>query len=216
MINLTDFENKIGYKFKNKALLTEALTHTSYANEHGTKSFERLEFLGDSILGFVVAENLYTMYQNKDEGFLSKTRAGIVCEDSLSEIARSLGIPDVLLLGVGEEKSRGREKNSIISDVVEATIAAVYKDSDFETAKELINRIIPQDTYLKCGISDYKSTLQETFKQSKVSYDTIPFTDDDVNMFRSRVFLDGKCKGEGIGITKKAAEQRAAQHALEK
>ena len=210
------FEKIIGYTFQNKALLEMALTHTSYANEHGTNSFERLEFLGDSILGFVVAENLYKIHKDKDEGFLSKARAGIVCETSLSAIARKLQIPKYIMLGVGEEKSNGREKNSIISDVVESIIAAIYTDSDFENAKKFIKRIIPEEAY-ETGISrDFKSSLQETHKHSAIVYKTDAYTQNGADFFKSDVLIDGVVFGRGKGITKKAAEQQAAEQALEK
>lgn len=213
--NYIEFEKKIGYIFHDKKLLASALTHTSYANEHTTDSFERLEFLGDSILGFVVAEKLFDMYGSKDEGFLSRMRASIVCENALSEIARTLQIPSYIRLGVGEEKSRGREKNSIISDVVESIIAAIYKDSNFDEARAFINRIIPESAYTALGTKDFKTKLQETYKHSQIQYDTKAYIEEGVEVFKSSVCIDGEISGIGSGTSKKTAEQNAAQQALE-
>lgn len=215
MQNYTEFEEKIGYTFKDKNLLLCALTHTSYANEHGTESFERLEFLGDSILGFIVAENLFDLYQEKDEGFLSRMRAGIVCENSLSDIARKLEIPAYIRLGVGEEKSCGREKNSIISDVVEALIAAIYKDGGFVQAEKFVNRIISKQKYTNGVVKDFKTKLQETYKHATVSYISTPYINNNLEMFKSQVLLDGAVCGSGVGVSKKIAEQNAAKQALE-
>ena len=216
MENYIEFEEKIGYTFRDKKLLASALTHTSYANEHHTDSFERLEFLGDSILGFVVAEKLFDMYGIQDEGFLSRMRASIVCENALSDVARTLRTPSYIRLGVGEEKSRGREKNSIISDVVEALIAAIYKDSNLEEARAFINRIIPESAYTAMGTKDYKTKLQETYKHSQIQYNTKAYTEDGVEVFKSSVCIDGEIYGVGNGTSKKIAEQNAAQQALEK
>ncbi len=214
MVDYNKIEKRIGYFFKNKELLQTAITHTSYANEHKTDSFERLEFLGDSILGFVVAQNLYRFFPEKDEGLLSKTRASLVCEDSLSVVARNLDIPNYILLGVGEEKSGGRNKNSIISDVVEAIIAAIFLDDGFESAKAFVNRIIPQSAYNIENSKDYKSRLQETFKHSIISYNTWAEIENGNESFFSQVFLDKEMSGEGKGLSKKAAEQKAAEMAL--
>ena len=214
MIDYIEFEKNIGYNFRDQIHLQTALTHTSYANEHGCESFERLEFLGDSILGFVVAENLYRFFPQKDEGCLSRMRASLVCEEALSDIARKLDIPSCILLGVGEEKSGGRNKNSIISDVVEAIIAAIYKDSGFEEAKSFVNRIIPRSFYNEDESRDYKTRLQETFKHSVVTYNTRTLTENGVNHFFSEVLLDGIISGSGEGMSKKTAEQKAAEVAL--
>lgn len=214
MVDFSKIEKKIGYVFKNKKLLQTAITHTSYANEHKTDSFERLEFLGDSILGFVVAKNLYHIFPEKDEGQLSKIRASLVCEDSLSTIARNLDIPSYILLGVGEEKSGGRRKNSIISDVVEAILAAIFLDSGIDEAKAFVDRIIPQKSYKNDKNKDYKSYLQETFKHSTISYSTRAEKKDGSEIFFSQVYIDGKVSGEGNGLSKKSAEQIAAETAL--
>lgn len=215
MQNYTEFEKKIGYSFNDKKLLLCALTHTSYANEHGADSFERLEFLGDSILGFIVAENLFDLHQEKDEGFLSKMRAAIVCENSLSDIARELEIPTYIRLGVGEEKNCGREKNSIISDVVEALIAAIYKDGGFVQAEKFVNRIISKQKYTDGVVKDFKTQLQETYKHVAISYISTPCLNNNIEMFKSTVLLDGIVCGSGVGVSKKSAEQNAAKQALE-
>ena len=133
---MTDFEKKIGYEFKDKSLLLRALTHSSYANERGTGlDNERLEFLGDSVLGFITAEYLFEHYKNKQEGELTKKRAYAVCEKTLFEYAEKIQLGDMILLGKGEEHTGGRHRPSVVSDAFEAVIAAIYLDGGIEEAK---------------------------------------------------------------------------------
>ena len=145
---LSDLETALGYTYRNKELLRMALSHTSYANEiykDAFRSYERLEFLGDSILGFVTADFLYRTFPNKLEGELSRIRAELVCEKNLAAVAEKLSLGDYLLLGNGEEQTGGRRRASITSDVVEALIAAAYLDGGFEAAKRIIQRhVLPQ------------------------------------------------------------------------
>lgn len=214
MQDISKIEKTINYTFKNKELLLTALSHTSYSNENDVESYQRLEFLGDSILGFIVAKKLFDAYPDKDEGVLSKMRASIVCEESLSEFARQVGLKVFIKLGVGEEKSNGREKSSILSDVFEAVLGAVYLDSDFNTAKEWLDDIITDDCYLNFTYSDFKTMLQEKYKNKTVEYHTSDNGNNSKAQFLSKVYIDGKVYGSGVGTTKKSAEQAAAKTAL--
>ena len=136
---MTDFEKRIGYEFKDKNLLQRALTHSSYANEKGTGlDNERLEFLGDSVLGFITAEYLFEHYKNKKEGELTKKRAYAVCEKTLFEYAEKIQLGDMILLGKGEENTGGRHRPSVVSDAFEAVIAAIYLDGGIEEAKKFV------------------------------------------------------------------------------
>ncbi len=212
MGTIENIENAIGYVFKNKQLLQTALTHTSYANEHNTESFERMEFLGDSILGFVTAQALFRTFPDKQEGELSKIRAGIVCEDSIANFFRELNLSQYLRLGVGEERTGGRNKNSILSDSFEALIAAIYLDSGIESVSRWIQKIITPDHYLNFNYTDWKTILQEKYKNADILYSAEEFKD----QFSATVYVDGRKAGTGIGATKKAAEQSAAKQALNK
>ena len=221
-----DFEINIDYKFTNKEILTEALTHSSYANEHKinkVKDNERLEFLGDAILDLVVSEFLYKKHKDLPEGDLSKLRASIVCEAFLLEAAKEIRLGDFLLLGKGEELTGGRERTSVLADAFEAVIAAIYLDGGIEESEKFIHRFII--TYMESlsndkKIEDYKTHLQEIIqKDSKnpISYVLINEKGPDHDKyFEVEVRHNGYILGSGSGRTKKEAEQQSAYEALQK
>ncbi len=221
-----DFEINIDYKFTNKEILTEALTHSSYANEHKinkVKDNERLEFLGDAILDLVVSEFLYKKHKDLPEGDLSKLRASIVCEAFLLEAAKEIKLGDFLLLGKGEELTGGRERTSVLADAFEAVIAAIYLDGGIEESEKFIHRFII--TYMESlsndkKIEDYKTHLQEIIqKDSKnpISYVLINEKGPDHDKyFEVEVRHNGYILGSGSGRTKKEAEQQSAYEALQK
>ena len=208
--NIGKIEKTIGYTFNNKKLLELALTHTSYANEHGCESFERLEFLGDSILGFTAAKNVYSLFPKRSEADLSKIRAGLVCEESLASFSHKMGLPQYIRLGVGEEKTGGRNKDSILSDSFEALIAAIFLDGGINAAMKWVNRVITKDCYLNFIYKDFKSMLQEKYKLSEIEYQVVQ----SASGFTATAYADGKKIGSGTGVSKKTAEQKAAQCAL--
>ena len=212
MFNISEIEKAINYTFNNKELLLTALTHTSYSNENDCESYQRLEFLGDSILGFITAEKLYFIHNNKDEGFLSKMRAGIVCEESLAGFARTINLEKYIRLGIGEIKTNGMNKASILSDVFEALFGAIYLDSDLAKASEWLSGIITDDCYLNFVYNDYKTILQEKFKNKDIKY----VTTDVQNQFSAKVYINNVLSGEGIGTSKKNAEQNAAKNVLKR
>ena len=218
-------EAKIGYTFQNRDLLLTALTHSSYANErHGTgcQSYERLEFLGDSILGYVTADFLYHHEPALPEGQMTRLRAELVCEASLHKIALELGLGPYMRLGRGEEHTGGRERPSIMADMVESIIAAMYLDSGLEQAR----RFIMEKLLSRAEISaehksqDYKTELQELVQRKSNQYITYEMTGqtgpDHNKTFTFRVSINGVPTGEGSGRSKKEAEQMAAKIALEK
>lgn len=217
-------EDALGYHFKNEALLREALRHSSYANEHrGVESVsnERLEFLGDSVLGFVTAEFLFRCRPDAPEGELTRTRARLVCEESLHEVAQRLGLGEYLCLGHGEEAGGGRTRASILADATEAVIAAVYLDGGIEEASALIHRVLLDDaTEVRAAEErrDYKTALQELVQRKPgralsyaLSGESGP---DHAKTFTITVTLDGAVIGTGKGHSKKEAEQMAARAAL--
>ena len=164
---MQELEQKLGYKFKNPALLSEALSHSSYANEHRSahlNSNERLEFLGDSVLGFVTAEFLFAAHPDLPEGDLTRIRAALVCEQSLYEVARQLDLGSYLKLGRGEESGGGRERTSILADATEAVFAAVYLDGGIQAASSLIHRVLldsAKEEAVEERRRDFKTALQE-------------------------------------------------------
>lgn len=219
---LKDYEKLIGYEFQNKSLLETALTHSSYANEHHCKSYERLEFLGDSVLGFVTAEYLFLNHPDLPEGQLTKNRAALVCEKSLHGFSKALQVGDFLRLSHGEEHSGGRERASILADVFESTAAAIYRDSgSLEKAKEFVLRFIAPAarTQTVKPLRDYKTTLQEIIQQNpeeRVEYVVVGESGPDHNKhFVVEVHLNSNVIGRGGGRSKKEAEQQAAREALE-
>ena len=220
MIN--DLEKAIGYRFSNITLLQNALTHSSYANEcwhDSLKSNERLEFLGDSILGMVVAEYLYRNFPSRTEGELTKMRADMVCEKALARVADRLKLGSYLLLGHGEEQTGGRERASILADAVESVIAACFLDGGMVAAQSFIDRFVLRDVPVtKLQNVDYKTQLQELVQQKKnqvLSYDLIGESGPDHDKrFEVALTLNGKVVGTGSGSSKKRAEQAAAAVAI--
>lgn len=219
--NLSVFEEKIGYSFKNKILLRTALTHTSYAYEHKTKSNERLEYLGDSILEFVSSEYLFENYDNLSEGEMTKVRASAVCEDSLFEIAKEHNFSDFLYLGKSE-KAMNTNKKAILADSVEAVIAAIYLDSNIIEAKRFILDNIKDKIEFaskNVGLKDYKTVLQEKLQENGeviIKYLIINEEGPDHNKtFTAEVSCDGKVLASGTGRSKKSAEMEAARKAIE-
>lgn len=223
MNNSEKLEEIIGYTFKNKQLLEQALSHSSYANErkHSAASNERLEFLGDSVLSIVVSEYLYTHLRSVAEGDLTKLRASLVCEKSLHVFAEEIHLGDFLLLGKGEENTGGRERPSILADAFEAVIAAIYLDGGMEAAKRHILHFMPKDIgqSAKPVFDDFKTVLQEVVQKNpeeKVEYVLIGEEGPDHNKrFVVEVMLNSQVIGKGRGRSKKEAEQLAAKEALE-
>ena len=220
---MRELQITIGYTFRDQSLLETALTHTSYANEvfkDGLRSYERLEFLGDSILGFTTADYLLSAFPALHEGELTKLRAELVCEASLAETARRLGLGEYLRLGKGEDAGGGRQRVSIIADVVEAIIAAIYLDGGLIAAKRFIYDHVLVDTKTRIKLNtDYKTLLQEQAQQKKnqvLSYELLGESGPDHDKeFSVRVLLNGVPVGVGSGSSKKRAEQAAARCAVE-
>ena len=221
---IKDLENALGYRFQNITLLQNALAHSSYANErwhNGLLSNERLEFLGDSILGMVVAEYLYKNFPDRPEGELTRMRADMVCETSLARVAAGLNLGEHLLLGKGEERFGGRNRASILADAVESVIAASFLDGGMEAARGIIDRFILCDVPVsKLHNADYKTALQELVQQKKnqvISYVLVgEFGPDHDKVFTAEVRLNDAVIGTGTGSSKKRAEQYAARNALDK
>ena len=218
-----EFEQKIGYSFENVKLLEQALTHSSYANEcfwckH--QDNERLEFLGDSILGMVVADHLYRGHPDLPEGELTRIRSILVCEESLVEAARELDLGSYLKLGRGEEAGGGRERQSILADATEAVFAAVYLDGGIQPVRELIVRVLLSQAPAAEERRDYKTTLQEVVQRRSgqvLTYHMLSQSGPDHNKtFLFEVRLNDESVGCGEGHSKKEAEQAAARDALEK
>lgn len=225
-LNTKRFEENIGYTFNSKQLLMQALTHSSYANEHKSarlKDNERLEFLGDAILDLVVSDYLYKKHKDFPEGDLSKLRASIVCEAFLTKVAKEIHLGDFLLLGKGEEMTGGRERTSILADAVEAVIGAIYLDTDLKGAQTFIyNKIVFFKESLATGKAseDYKTHLQELIQKESsdpLSYRVINEEGPDHDKcFNVEVIHEGQVLGRGSGKSKKEAEQNAAYIALQK
>jgi ribonuclease-3 len=221
---IKDLENAIGYRFKNITLLQNALTHSSYANEYwrdSLRSNERLEFLGDSILGMVVAEYLYRTFPERPEGELTRMRADMVCERALAKVADRLGLGSHMLLGHGEEQGGGRERASILADAVESVIAACFLDGGMDAAKKLIETFILCEVPVsKLSNADYKTAFQERVQQKKdqtITYRLIGESGPDHDKsFQVEVLLNGQVVGTGTGSSKKRSEQDAARDALQR
>ena len=217
----TDLEQGLGYTFRDRKLLENALCHSSYANEcrDGRSSNERLEFLGDSILGFVVAAFLYQRYPDKPEGDLTRIRADLVCERNLAKCAGTIRLGEFLLLGHGEEHGGGRTRDSIVSDAMESVLAAAYLDGGFDASKGIIDRLILADLPKgRPGNFDYKTMLQELVQREKnqvLHYELIGQSGPDHDkVFTVEVQRNGQVVGRGQGHSKKKAEQSAAQQAV--
>lgn len=226
MEELKVLEKKLGYTFRSIDLLRAALYHSSYANEHraaGISSNERLEFLGDAVLGFVTAEHLYKKHPDLPEGDLTRIRAALVCEDSLHEVAQSLSLGEYLQLGRGEEQGGGRRRPSILADATESVFAAVYLDGGMEAADELIHRVLldkEREEAVEERRRDFKTELQERVQRQQgdkeLRYEMVGATGPDhAKVFTFRVILNGREAGIGTGRSKKEAEQSAARAALE-
>ena len=221
MIN--ELETAIGYRFQNITLLQNALSHSSYANErwhNGLKSNERLEFLGDSILGMLVADYLYRTFPDRLEGELTRMRADMVCEKTLAKVANSLNLGKHLMLGRGEELGGGRNRDSILADAVESVIAACYLDGGMNAAKGFIDKFILVNVPVtKLQNTDYKTALQELVQQKKnqvLTYCLIGESGPDHDkQFRVELTLNDQVVGVGEGTSKKRAEQAAAKAAME-
>ncbi len=218
---LEELEQKIGYSFQDKRLLKQALTHSSFANEQKINKYddyERLEFLGDAVLELVSSEFLFRENAKMTEGQLTRMRASMVCEQALAYCAKEFGLEDYILLGKGEEMTGGRTKDSIISDVMEAIIGALYVDNGMEVAKAYIHRFILSDLEHKQLFYDAKTILQERVQQKNqgtLHYELIREEGPDHDkMFVIEAKIDDKTIGAGQGRTKKAAEQQAAYEAL--
>ena len=222
---MSELEKKLNYTFRNPRLLDEALRHSSYANEHrcdGMGSNERLEFLGDSVLGFVTAEFLFTQHPDMPEGDLTRIRAALVCEESLHEVACKLSLGQYLQLGRGEESGGGRDRTSILADAMEAVFAAVYLDGGIEAASQLIHRCLleaEREEVVEERRRDYKTALQERVQRQAdqvLTYQMVGESGPDhAKIFQTEVCLNGTPIGRGSGHSKKESEQAAAKAALE-
>ena len=221
---IKDLETAIGYRFNNIQLLQNALTHSSYANERWHNSLlsnERLEFLGDSVLGMLVAEYLYRTFPNRPEGELTRMRADMVCEQTLAAAANRIGLGSHLLLGHGEEQGGGRSRNSILADAMESVIAACFLDGGIAAALKVVQQfILVEVPVTKLHNADYKTQLQELVQQKKnqvLSYALVGQSGPDHDkQFDVQVSLNGNVVGSGSGSSKKRAEQDAARCAIEK
>lgn len=218
---LEQLENVIGYQYKNKELLIEALTHSSFANEqkiNKSRDYERLEFLGDAVLELVSSEFLFRTHPDMPEGRLTRTRASMVCEPALAYCAKDLELNQYIRLGKGEERTGGRNRDSIISDAMEAVIGSLYLDGGFEAAHAFIHKFILSDLENKILFYDAKTVLQEMVQetpQGSLHYELLKEEGPDHNKcFWVEAFVNGKVISKGSGKTKKAAEQQAAYEAI--
>ena len=218
---LERFETVIGYRFQDIKLLRQALTHSSYANErriNKQENNERLEFLGDAVLELTTSEYVFQADKKMPEGELTKLRASLVCEQTLSMCAKEIQLGTFLLLGKGEAATGGRERKSILSDALEAVIGAIYLDGGFTNAKEFINRFILSDIDKKKLFFDSKTILQEIVQsdyKKRLHYELISETGPDHNKnFTVMAYMDEQEMCSGVGHTKKAAEQEAAYKSI--
>lgn len=222
-MNLEFLEQKLNYKFNNIKLLENALMHSSYANETHVScgSNERLEFLGDSVLSVIVAEYLYKNLTNLPEGELTKLRASLVCEKALCEFSREIGIGDYLMLGKGEDRNGGRERDSILADAFESVLAAIYLDGGVDAARNHVMRFVLRELDNKDfnPFKDYKTVLQEIIQKNPEEFVKYILTGesgpDHDKLFTVEVHLNSNVIGTGTGHNKKQAEQMAAKQALE-
>ena len=221
---LDELSTKLGYRFRKPELLMQAFRHASYVNEHGDSNLqdnERLEFLGDAVLDLAISHLLMSLFEDAEEGILSKYRAMVVDKAGLYEMALNLNLGDYLLLGRGEEQSRGREKPSLLANTVEALIGALYLDSGFDNTMEIVGRLFSsllEKIATKETVYDFKSTLQEYTQQT---YKALPeyrlmeeFGPAHDKTFKVQLALSGVVLAEGIGKSKKEAEQNAAKEAF--
>lgn len=221
LYSLEELEKRIGYSFKNKALLKQAITHSSYSNERKINKephYERLEFLGDAVLELASSEFFYYKYPDMTEGKMTKMRASAVCEQALAITARDLELGKFMRFSKGEENTGGRERDSIIADAVEAIIGAIYIESGFVEAKSFVERFVLNDLEKKHLFYDAKSILQEWSQNGEnkpIRYELISESGPDHNKcFEVVVYVGTQCMGKGNGKSKKIAEQHAAYEAL--
>ena len=222
-MNLEILEKSIGYTFKNKKLLKKALTHTSFANERKIESYEKLEFMGDSILEFLSSKYIYNNYQNLKEGEMTKVRAEVVCEDSLYKVAKKHNFSDFLYMGKGEILSGGKDKPAILADCVEAIIAAIYYDSNLENAEKFVIENLKDEIEMSTknvGKKDYKTVLQEELQRNgnvDIKYNVIKTEGPDHDKtFVVEVVCNERRLAIGEGKSKKQAEMQAAKIAIER
>ena len=220
------FEQTIGYSFSDKGLMTLAITHSSYTNEHKlppASSNERLEYLGDAVLELSVSDHIFAGYAGLSEGEMTKLRASVVCEPMLAKAARRINLGDAIRMGRGEEQSGGRKRDSIISDAFEALIGAIFKDGGFEAARDFVTAQLADDIKMmstRFNQSDPKTYLQECIQ----AYSAVPLVyaiigehgPDHNKVFSVHLTHEGKVIGEGTGRSKKEAEQDAASDAIDK
>lgn len=218
---MESLEKRIDYKFKNRDLLMEALTHSSFANEkhHKYKCNERLEFLGDAVLSIISAHFLFKHYPDMPEGELTKIRASLVCTESLSAFAREIHLGEYIFLGKGEALSGGADRSSILENAFEALIAAIYLDGGMENAEKFVLKFLTANVEShRATTSDYKSTLQEVIQQNPdqtITYVLVGESGPDHDkVFEAEVHLNSNVIGRGKGKSKKSAEQEAAKEAL--
>lgn len=221
MVSLEELEKKIGYCFRDKSLLRQALTHSSFSNEqkiHKWKNYERIEFLGDAVLELISSDYFYRTYPEETEGNLTKMRAAAVCEQALAITARQLKLGSYMVFGKGEEQNGGRERESIIADAVEAIIGAVYLDAGIEEAKKFIYRFVLNDLENKRLFYDAKSILQEQLQEKKAGELTYELVREEgpehEKVFVMNALLNDVVIGTGQGKSKKTAQQHAAYDAL--
>ncbi|MCR5503084.1 MAG: ribonuclease III [Lachnospiraceae bacterium] len=217
---ITELEGRIGYTFHDRELLKLALTHSSYSNElkiNRYGNYERLEFLGDAVLELMSSQFFYKEYPEMSEGELTRLRSSIVCEMALASCARQIGLQDYILLGKGEEGTGGRARDSIISDVLEAVLGALYLDGGFDTANEFVLKYVLTDLDHKKLFYDAKTILQELMQKEgkELVYELVGESGPDHDKrFRVSAVVDGTTEGTGEGKSKKAAEQMAAYEVL--
>jgi len=216
-------ERKIGYKFWNKEIFKRALTHSSYAHENKIKDNERIEFLGDAVIELAVSNYIFKKYEELNEGDLTKLRASLVCESALAAMARKVSLGKFIFLGKGELNNKGNERDSILSDTFEALIGAVYLDSTYKKAERVMINILKSymETFeVNYLYTDYKTFLQEYLQKAgtcTIAYELIKEEGPDHDKkFYIEVKRNGETLGQGIGKSKKEAEQNAAKDAMEK
>lgn len=222
-MTLSKLQNTIGYRFNDESLLTLALTHSSYVNEHGKTHAdcnERIEFLGDAVLELASSDFLYKKNSSVSEGQLTKVRASLVCEMALAEVARSIGLGEYILLGKGEDASGGRFRDSILSDALESVIGAIYLDGGFTSAKDFVEKYVMKDMETRHLFFDSKTILQEIAQGKglgEIKYELVSSSGPDHDKtFSSRVLVGGIEMGNGTSHTKKLSEQKAAFEAINK
>ena len=217
---IEQLEKTIKYSFKDKSIITTALTHSSYANERGLgECNERLEFLGDSVLGIVTAEYFYHNLNHLPEGEMTKKRAACACEKSLYKFAKEINLGRYIFLGRGEENMGGRDRASILADAFEAVIAAIYLDGGLQNARDFVLRFVKKAANENISLKDYKTELQEIIQKNPdehLSYVLVGESGPDHDKrFEVEVMLNSNVIGCGMGRSKKLAEQEAARQALE-